>query len=262
MARFRRIQRRELIVLLVICLALIQFPQLKPVRDLLRQAVVVPARLLVNTNQFVKGNVATVRGVIELSKENALLKEQNADLLARLAQQEQTANENQQLRRDLNFAQSRAELKLIPAELLNYSPSGSYQAITINKGSADGVALEQAVITSGALLGKVKNVSEHTAEVWLVTNRNLAIPVTITSVDISGVLRGGIAGLIIDNIPAGTKIKQGDLVVTSALENLYPSGILVGTIEAVESRQEEVFTRARMSLTYNMANIKTVYVVQ
>ncbi len=112
------------------------------------------------------------------------------------------------------------------------------------------------------MIGKIKNVSNTTAEIWLLSNRSLVTPVTLTGSQVTGLLKGGIRGLVVDNIPIDTKIEVGELVVTSSLEGLYPSGIAVGRIEEVISEQEEIFIEIRISSLVNVANVRTVFIVQ
>lgn len=257
-----RRNRTWLVVGVVILVVLAQFTFFNPARDFARRALAKPALVVSATAKKVKDSVALVFSIGDLAKENSALREQNIKLLAELASLTDVKNENLKLRDDLEFSNDRTDLDLLPASIINYSPSGSYQAVTIDKGGNDGLAENQAVVSGGFLVGKVKNVSATTAEVWLLTNRSLLTPVTLTGSQVTGILKGGIRGLVVDNIPIDTVIKPGELVVTSSLEQLYPPGLAVGQIEEVISEKEEIFIEIRISTPVNIANVRTVFVVR
>lgn len=257
--RRRQIWTASLIVVLVI---MAQFAFFEPARDLTRRIISGPVLVVSSIGTKIKNNINLLRSIRRLSSENNNLKQQNIEQLAQIAELINIKNENEQLRKDLSFSQDRPDLELLPVSIINYSPIGSYQAITIDKGSNDGIIRNQAVVSGGFLVGKVKNVSASTAEVWLLTNRNLLTPVILTNSQVTGILKGGIRGLVVDNIPIDTKIQKGELIVTSALEGLYPSGLAVGQIEEVISEKEEIFIEIRISSPVNIANIRTLFIVK
>jgi rod shape-determining protein MreC len=260
MERRRRRLWNTIAIISVIVLA--QFIIFQPVRDLGRKIISAPVNGLSTVVGKIKTTFSLVGSIGDLSRENSRLAADNNRLLAELAKLKNVENENTQLKQDLKFSDDRTDLNLLPATIINYSPVGAYQAVTINKGSSDGVVENQAVVSGGFLVGKIKNVSQDTAEVWLLTNRSLLTPVILTGSNVTGVLKGGIRGLVVENIPIDTEIKKGELVVTSSLEQLYPAGIAVGQIEEILSQEEEIFTRVRVSTPINIANLRTLFVVK
>ena len=258
----RRRQRFWVIIGLITLFILAQFAFFAPARDLARRIVAKPVMVVAGIGQKVSDTFALIGSIRQLAKENAQLREQTVTQLAEIADLTNVKNENQQLREDLNFSDLHPELSLLPASIINYSPIGSYQALTINKGNRDGIKENQAVVSSGFLIGKIKNVTDSTAEVWLLTNRNLATPVILTGSQVTGILKGGIRGLVVDNIPVDTTITPGELVVSSSLEGLYPAGLAIGQVEETISQKEEIFIALRISSPVNVANIRTVFVVQ
>jgi len=257
--RRRRFWTTVSIIILIITAQLIIF---QPVRDIARKIVASPVVLVSRVSQKISNGVNLLKSINELSKENSQLKQINTKNLAEIAELKYVKNENEQLREDLKFSQSRVDLELLSTSVIGYSPIGSFQSLTIDRGSDDGVKEGQAVVSSGFLVGKVKNVSSSTSEVWLISNRNLLTPVVLTGSQVTGILKGGIRGLVIDNIPVDTKISKGELVVTSSIENLYPAGIAVGEIEEIISQEEEIFIQVRISSPINIGNIRTLFIVK
>ncbi|MEX1051896.1 MAG: rod shape-determining protein MreC [Patescibacteria group bacterium] len=257
----RRRQRFWVIIGLALLFILAQFAFFAPARDLARQALAKPVLAVSTISTKISNTFLLIGSIRQLAKENSQLREQTVAQLAEIAELTNVKNENQQLRQDLNFNNLHPELSLQPATIISYSPIGSYQALTIDKGSQDGIIENQAVVSSGFLIGKIKNVAVSSAEVWLLTNRNLATPVILTGSQVTGILKGGIRGLVVDNIPVDTIIAPGELVVSSSLEGLYPAGLAIGQVEETISQKEEIFIALRISSPVNIANIRTVFVI-
>ena len=260
--RFPRWNYRVIIlVVVVVLLVASQFRFFSPVRDLTRRVIGAPATSFDSLANRLSASVRILFAINDLSKENANLKLQNSTLEAELAKLKSVEGENTTLRQDLSFKASRSDLKLTPAEVLTFSPSGLYQAFTINRGTRDGIKENQAVVSNGFLIGKIHKVADSTAEVWLITNRNLLTPVILTGSQTIGLLSGGIRGLVVENIPLDTKVTVGESVVTSSLEGIYPSGIAVGKVEEVISSKEEILLTLRISTPARFGDLTIVFVV-
>lgn len=262
MMRFPRWNYRVIILIAVVLLLIAsQFRFFSPIREVTRRVIGAPASLFDSLASRLSASARVLFAINDLSKENATLRLQNSTLEAEIAKLKSVQGENETLRQDLNFAHSRSDLKLTPAEVLTFSPSGTYQAFTINRGAKDGVQENQAVVSNGFLIGKIHRVSATTAEVWLVTNRNLLTPVILTGSQTVGLLSGGIRGLVVENIPLNTKVALGESVVTSSLEGIYPSGIAVGKVEEIISSKEEIFLTLRISTPTQFGSLTVVFVV-
>lgn len=259
MRKFRR--RWWAIGAVVILVVLAQFSFFNPVRDVVRGIFSVPENWGVGIYMGVKDNISTIRLAKDLSAQNADLQNQVLQKSAQIAQLQAVQDENAQLRKDLGFAQAHPELKLLPAEIIGYSPLQTYDAITINKGKNDGVVSGQAVVSQGYLVGKIGSVSNSTSEILLLTNRSILTPVQVSGGQVTGILSGGIGGLVVNNIPLDTKVEKGQLVVTSNLEGLYPAGIAIGTVEDILSKKEDIFLSIRVSSPINTAGLSQVYIV-
>lgn len=239
-----------------------QFSFFNPVRDVVRRSISGPGNLIGNTARRVSSAFSVLFTVSDLARENTQLKEELLKKEAEIARLAFAAGENEQLKKDLQFRLGRSDLVLTPADVINYSPTNIYQTITINRGSDDGLTVGQAVVSSGFLVGKIQKVSSHTAEVWLLNNRNLITPVMLTESQTVGLLKGSIRGLVVENIPLDAKVEKGTSVVTSALEGLYPAGIAIGVVEEIISAKEEIFLTLRISSPINPSNLTSVLVVK
>jgi rod shape-determining protein MreC len=126
--------------------------------------------------------------------------------------------------------------------------------ILVNVGSADRVARGQAVITGEGLVGRLTEVGTRAARVLLINDLNSRIPVTVESTHGNAVLAG-------DNserprliyLAAGDAVKVGDRVVTSGEGGVFPPGLPVGVVAAIDAVGPRVEPYVDMSqLTYVM----------
>jgi rod shape-determining protein MreC len=122
--------------------------------------------------------------------------------------------------------------------------------LSINKGSADGVAEDMPVISQqGALFGKVFKVYKNYSQVMLISSKNSVINVKIQrqETEIDGVIKGqGGLAIYMDLVPIDETINQGDIIVTSALEGTFPKDILVGTVIKVEKNDQNPHQSAQV----------------
>src|SRR5438552_1615317 len=119
--RWQLRQRSTYYIALILLILLAQFPIFAPVRDRARRLIFGPAELLNHSGSQLRTVANLVGSITSLSADNARLSADNAQLHATIAQLQTVQNENSQLRKDLNFSQSRPDLTLLPATIINYS---------------------------------------------------------------------------------------------------------------------------------------------
>lgn len=261
-SRWFKQYRLWLVGLLVVLIIFGQTSWANRPRDFLRRTIGYSAHHLSSTSGYLGSLWRVARSINSLAQENNTLQEENSQLRGELANLQSAKTENEQLRQDLHFQANRADLTLVPANILGFSPSSSFQNLTINLGADDGIQEGQAVLFSGYLIGKVKAVSSRSAEVWLITNRNLLVPVVLSNSGVVGIMRGGIRGLIVDNIPLDTKVTDEESIVTSSLEGQYPAGIPIGRVQEVVSGKEEIFLTLRIASPIKFGSVTTVFVIK
>lgn len=109
--------------------------------------------------------------------------------------------------------------------------------LVIDKGIRDGVAKDMAAVTPRGLAGKIMNSSDSYSGLLLITDINFSAAVRLQESRREGVLTGtGTRACILKYIPYEDEIKQGDVVITSGLDSLFPPGIPVGYISKVDNK--------------------------
>ena len=167
-------------------------------------------------------------------------KDQNKELQQtidrlRLEQAElrEDALQGQRLQALLKFRENYA-YQTVPAQVIGTSGSSVSRLIYLDKGSADGLAPDMAVITSDGIAGKVRDVFSHTAQVLLINDQTSGAGVILEKTRIRGILRGNSGGQPqVINILADQRIQQGEHVLTAGGDQIFPRGLPVGVVEKV-----------------------------
>lgn len=250
------------IAMLTAGLALLPSSYFSPARNLFFQA----ARPFAIFGNLTVGKIssffANLKHLSSLSKENEKLIRENLELQSRLAVLKEAQHESEILKKELGFASNKGELKLVPASIIGRSVSGFLKTVTIDRGRADGLKMGQAVISQGILVGVIKQIDENTSEVNLIYNYNSLVPVMLVDSRGTGLLRGGLEGLTVEDIPLNIPIKIGEQVVTSGLGGEMPAGILVGQTIEVISKPGEIFQKVTISSPIEIYYLEFVFVVQ
>jgi rod shape-determining protein MreC len=182
------------------------------------------------------GNVVDrAKMVVTTYRENLRLEAENETLMHWQQAARNLAAENQQLRSLLKAVPETAP-SYVTAPVIANSGGAFVRMILINAGSEDNVARGEAAITGDGLVGRLTEVGDRASRVLLITDLNSRIPVTIEGTHVPAVLAG-------DNserprllyMPSPDAVKVGDRVVTSGEGGVFPPGLPVGVVSAIDS---------------------------
>lgn len=208
----------------------------------------------------------------QLKEENEKLKLEKQGLLAENFRLEELRKENEMLKEALDMELEK-EFQLMLARV-----TGKYisqDSVLIDKGSGDGISEGFPVITQQkVLIGRVVKVYRNFSEVILISHSQSSFDGKAVSRDrpdgsdnrtdsgILAIVKGrGNLGVIFDLIPREEEVAEGDLVVTSALGGIFPSGLLVGEIIRIEKADPEPFYRAEISPFFNIKELERVFII-
>jgi rod shape-determining protein MreC len=173
-----------------------------------------------------KENLELQKQVAYFEMENQMLREQ--------------ARETERLRAMLDFAGGLA-LQTFPARIIGWDLSSYGQTMTINKGRSDGLSAGMAVICPQGLVGQLvdepgRPLSRHRGQVLLITDPTSRVSVTVERTRDRGILQGTGQGekMLLIYLHPDARLEAGDELVTSGLGGVFPPGIKVGKITAME----------------------------
>ena len=150
-------------------------------------------------------------------------------------------NEIQELKDALELNKTLTEYTPINATVLSRNKNYWFNTLVIDKGSKSGITENMAVVTKNGLVGKISKVSRNSSEVKLITSNDINFKVSISikcnGEDYYGILNGydKETGLItVTGIDKTYPVNNGDLVVTSGLGEMFPSGIVIGNVQDIK----------------------------
>lgn len=152
-------------------------------------------------------------------------------------------------------------LETIGAEVQS-SQTGWNRTATIDKGTADGVKVGQGVISSCGLYGQVESVTESTAVVRLVNDADASTAAMVQSSHARGIVQGSYDGtLTLEYIDIDSTVGEGDIVITSGKGGVYPRGIILGTVSAVETDSSLLYYSLTVDPIYSIEDCEEVLVL-
>jgi rod shape-determining protein MreC len=189
--------------------------------------------------------------------ENDRLKDQVADLRDQLAREQTGRAES----RELKSLDETLSGGIIPdgtdpvtARVIGRSPTVWYATVTIDKGSSDGVHVDDPVVAALGLAGKVTQTTPNTAQVTLITDADSAVTARVSSSGATGVVEPDVGNpndLQLDYLERGTQIAEGDMVVTAGfstgdLGSIFPPGIPIGRITQASIEEQQAYQRVHL----------------
>lgn len=179
------------------------------------------------------GSYTDLRGVRE---ENASLREELARLTAERNEALEEASRLKRLEEELALPKS-SPYKTLSANVVARDMSLWYKRLIINRGTLDGVRRNMPIATSNGIVGRVIGVGPNFAQVQVITDTIAGAGAMLQGSRAMGEMRGMGENnrCEIKNIHSSQSVETGEQVVTSGLDRIYPKGLVIGTIESVES---------------------------
>lgn len=144
--------------------------------------------------------------------------------------------ENERLR-DILELKNEKDNYVATAESYAMSATNWFRTIRIDKGKLNGVFKDMVVASPRGLVGRIYRSFPHSADVIFITDPNFAAAVRVQTSRIEGILVGkGRQKCLIKYVPHEEKISEGDVIITSGLDNIFPEGLIVGTVTHVEKK--------------------------
>ncbi|MBI4023202.1 rod shape-determining protein MreC [Candidatus Berkelbacteria bacterium] len=203
---------------------------------------------------------ATLGRVEEVRDRTQALEAENAVLRSEQILQTERSLDASLESRELALAESLGGQAIV-ADIVERAPTRLLEEVSLNRGSDDLVAPGQPVLSHGFLVGIVRAVSGDRAQVRLLTNSTVTIPVVLQRSRAQGLLRGGLQGLLVTDLPADVTVETDEAILTSPLGGLLPPDIPIGLTEGPLSSESEVLQRTRVRSPVQFSTLERVVIV-
>jgi rod shape-determining protein MreC len=202
------------------------------------------------------------RDIATLRQRNIELEGEVAELQAQVIQLQQQVGQTQILAALVDFEQANPENRYQPAAVIGRDPSPFLHYVIINIGSNDGILRGMPVVTNQGLIGRIDAVIADAARVQLINDPASSVNVRLQNAETEASLVGSVEGnVVLQLIPKGVDVQQGDLVLTSGLGGGYPPDLIIGQVVNVRSRDFDLFQQATVQPVVDFNRLEIVLVI-
>lgn len=264
--RFRRTVVLAGALLVAFLLMTLQVRHESAVVSVTRQVLLFAASPLVRVTsgalhgvQTVWRDYADLRG---LRQENLRLQGEAAVLKRRIQQLEDQALETQRLQRLLGLREN-WPAEYLSARVVGKDATNWFKSILLDRGSLDGVRRNMPAVTADGLVGRVVDVTATASRVQLLTDPVSSVGGLVQRTRVTGIVSGNLGAVArVRYLPLLADVVAGDEVVTSGMGGVFPKGIPVGRITAVERRSGALFAEALLIPAAELGRLEEVMLLK
>ena len=194
------------------------------------------------------------------------IREENAQLQQRVTNYDEVVAENMRLRQLLSFQNSHPQFDMMAASVVTRDVGTWTNTFTIDRGSADGLEVNMAVVIPGGVVGFISDVYTHSARVQTILDPRTAIGVIIQRPEsrVASIVKGNGSNPdepLLVNVARDGDVLNGDTLITSGYGGIYPKGLLVGHVTRIDNDSEGFVKNAVVQLSADLRNVEEVFVI-
>lgn len=201
----------------------------------------------------------------ELMLETSSLKSEVNDLTNKLLDYEKALQENEMYKKYYGIKEQNPDYLMQPAMLISRNADDPYGSFNINKGSLQGISLNDPVITDAGLVGYISEVNPSFSKVTTVIDTAISCGGADRRTRDAGIISGELAlaekgKTRLNNLLRSSEVASGDYIVTSG-GGVFPEGILIGTVDSVHNETYNTALYAVITPVVDFAEIRDVMVI-
>ena len=185
----------------------------------------------------------------------------------RITELEKTVNvlqlENTELRRKIMLDTTEltlTEFKVVRTKIIGRDPTNINGFLLIDKGETDKLYVNQPVVAVTGLVGRIKYVSTAYSIVETIDNRGFAVSALDSKTGVHGIVKQR-GNLYFDFIKTRDEVHIGDSIFTSGMSNIFPEGILIGTVSRIGTDNDLFFKPIQLIPSVHINQLLSVYVL-
>ena len=174
---------------------------------------------------------------------NEQLEAENAELRQQMVDYDRIKAENDAYKALARIQDTNSEATYVSAFVIGRDPLDEFGGFTLDQGSTDGVAVNDAIISDrGYLLGVVVEVDATSCKVMTILHPSFNAAGVISRTRENGIITGSAdyaadGQCVLTNLDRATEARKGDQVITTGLGGVFPANLLVGTVQEVVPEQ-------------------------
>ena len=198
---------------------------------------------------------------------NEQLEAENAELRQQMVDYDRIKAENDAYKALARIQDTNSEASYVSAFVIGRDPLDEFGGFTLDQGSTDGVAVNDAIISDrGYLLGVVVEVDATSCKVMTILHPSFNAAGVISRTRETGIIPGSAdyaadGQCVLTNLDRATEARKGDQVITTGLGGVFPANLLVGTVQEVVPEQSGKSSSAVILPGADPRTVKHVFIV-
>ena len=198
---------------------------------------------------------------------NEQLEAENAELRQQMVDYDRIKAENDAYKALARIQDTNSEATYVSAFVIGRDPLDEFGGFTLDQGSTDGVAVNDAIISDrGYLLGVVVEVDATSCKVMTILHPSFNAAGVISRTRENGIITGSAdyaadGQCVLTNLDRATEARKGDQVITTGLGGVFPANLLVGTVQEVVPEQSGKSSSAVILPGADPRTVKHVFII-
>lgn len=198
---------------------------------------------------------------------NEQLEAENAELRQQMVDYDRIKAENDAYKALARIQNTNSEASYVSAFVIGRDPLDEFGGFTLDQGSTDGVAVNDAIISDrGYLLGVVVEVDATSCKVMTILHPSFNAAGVISRTRENGIITGSAdyaadGQCVLTNLDRATEARKGDQVITTGLGGVFPANLLVGTVQEVVPEQSGKSSSAVILPGADPRTVKHVFII-
>ena len=203
----------------------------------------------------------------EVMEQNEQLEAENAELRQQMVDYDRIKAENDAYKALARIQDTNSEASYVSAFVIGRDPLDEFGGFTLDQGSTDGVAVNDAIISDrGYLLGVVVEVDATSCKVMTILHPSFNAAGVISRTRENGIITGSAdyaadGQCVLTNLDRATEARKGDQVITTGLGGVFPENLLVGTVQEVVPEQSGKSSSAVILPGADPRTVKHVFII-
>ena len=198
---------------------------------------------------------------------NEQLEAENAELRQQMVDYDRIKAENDAYKALARIQDTNSEATYVSAFVIGRDPLDEFGGFSLDQGSTDGVAVNDAIISDrGYLLGVVVEVDATSCKVMTILHPSFNAAGVISRTRENGIITGSAdyaadGQCVLTNLDRATEARKGDQVITTGLGGVFPANLLVGTVQEVVPEQSGKSSSAVILPGADPRTVKHVFII-